>query len=232
MYLQACSGLGYDDSGCLLGGCDSYPKCVNDDYHWGCVHESAGDFDCQGYPFQPDCYCWYIRDCTGSTPYCTASSPVGCVECTNDQHCKDAGITCENPSDPERNFPNRYAGCDLDEESSHYLTCYVCDACIDPGDCEQGYCCQSASAGGPGGVQCVDEGPDPDNRAYICVISSPAQWIECDSSNVGKVVDKNGEKYVCMNEAQEYVWSLSSEKESQDIFQDIMNFLTKLVSYM
>jgi hypothetical protein len=143
----------------LLNGCDSYPKCVNDDYHWGCIHEPSGDMDCIGYPFQPDCYCWYITDCSGGC----AISEGGCVECTSDSHCTgydgDYKKVCECPNKPPCSNPG-----------DQYI-CEPIDSCVTAIDCkEDNSCCGSASAGGPGGgidEQCVPAGTV--QGAWICV---------------------------------------------------------------
>jgi len=150
--------------------------------------------------------CSSDSDCTDpAKPRCYVSDGI-CVQCyknpppESDHHCKIDDVVCS--TDPLNDTYMRYAECDILGET---YTCMDCGACFYDEDCKD-TCCDN-DPDGPGGLgQCVGAGPYAPGSAYLCVVSSPAQWTNCNKNNVKTVIEDNGNKYTCIVENGNYMW--------------------------
>ena len=96
-------------------------------------------------------------------------------------------------------------------------------------NCELGYCCTGESPNGPGEPYststCVRESTVKSNGKYICVASSPGNWIECSSNTLGEVKEIDGNKYVCSKENENYVWFAGLKTEQKELILPPVNLV-------
>ena len=85
----------------------------------------------------------------------------------------------------------------------------VCEnpSCDINDDCVTGYCCTKDPSGpkeSPG--VCYGSADKKYTSTWLCAVSSPAAWHECNKDNVGAEVAQGNVKYVCAQTDSGYGW--------------------------
>ena len=91
------------------------------------------------------------------------------------------------------------------------------------------YCCTGENNPGP----CESTGTckikNTVNGQYLCVASSPSNWVECGGDNLGKIKEIDGNSYVCLKENGAYVWSSEPKVESKEVTSQPINLFAILI---
>lgn len=174
-------------SGTICGPGTSYSYCCPSAAPYGFSSSGACDVAC-GIP----------TTTTTTTPTTTTTVPV----CTSDQDCINLKVYCEPPV-ATIDYGHRYAKCQTDVTKPNYLTCTVCGGCQVPANCDNECCEYVISAGS----NCVPLYTLRSNNQYLCASASPTGWHECDEQSVLKMLNVDGNSYICMSQNGKYAWA-------------------------
>ncbi len=252
-------GVNWTEGGTCTGSipsnyCDqynSYSSCSADKCcFWTCTEIDPNTGDCMKYECEE-------RSCSGMSEslctqcqHCTWNPTVKKAVCCQGDYDyigeTDSKVCCES-SDCGVCTDQGYAN--VTAECINYEC--LCGPCQTNDNCVSGCCERASPPNGPGcncieagivekekGDDCVPVGTVCDcNPAWICISGSPTEWKECNSFNVGEVIEIDEKSFICQEVYGKYMWvetvrTKVKEKNLVFLFSKLFDYLISPLSFL